>query len=120
MDDALGGRLALDHLAGLGHRRIAQIGGPAGIEPAERRACAFRERADELGLGEIPIVHAEFLEQDGAEALERLLATNGDVTAIYTGTVSQAAGVLHVAWGEASTIRGAYRSSRTRTWVSPR
>jgi LacI family transcriptional regulator len=98
MDDALGGRLALDHLAGLGHRRIAQIGGPAGIEPAERRACAYRERADELGLGEIPIVHAEFLEQDGAEALERLLATNGDVTAIYTGTVSQAAGALHVAW----------------------
>jgi LacI family transcriptional regulator len=43
-------------------------------------------------------VQAEFLEQDGTEAFERLLAKNGGVTANYTGTVSQAAGALHIAW----------------------
>jgi DNA-binding LacI/PurR family transcriptional regulator len=74
MNDALGARLALDHLVELGHRRIAQIGGPAGIEPAERRARAFAERAAELGLGDIPVVHADFLEQDGAAGVDALLA----------------------------------------------
>jgi LacI family transcriptional regulator len=98
MDDPLGARLALDHLAGLGHHRIAHIRGPSGVEPAGRRAGAFRARAEELGLPPVRVVEADFLERGGADALDRLLAADDPPTAVYTDTVSQAAGALHTAW----------------------
>jgi len=98
MDDGAAAAAAVDHLAALGHRRIAHVSGPADIDPAVRRARGFRERAAELGLGAGPVVEVDFLEADGAEALERLLELDERVTAVYASTVSQATGILNRAW----------------------
>jgi DNA-binding LacI/PurR family transcriptional regulator len=42
VDDALGVRLAVSHLAGLGHRRIGYLAGPVPVDPAGRRLAGFR------------------------------------------------------------------------------
>ena len=96
MDDGLAAVLAVDHLAGLGHRRIAHVAGPLDIDPAVRRAEAFKRRAWELGLKHT-VVEEEFLESGGTRAFERLWAEGDRSTAIYTSTVSQGVGVLAAA-----------------------
>ena len=49
-DDQLGGRLAADHLLQLGHRRIAQLCGPADISSFHERAVGFRSRLNDDGV----------------------------------------------------------------------
>jgi LacI family transcriptional regulator len=52
-DDVTGGALAARHLASLGHRRLAQIAGPADIDTFIRRAEGFSDAAREAGVEEI-------------------------------------------------------------------
>lgn len=49
-DQEAGTRQAVLHLAELGHRRIAYLGGPATSEAQQRRLAAFRQICDELGF----------------------------------------------------------------------
>lgn len=98
MDEERCAAVAVDYLAGLGHRRIAHLAGPLEIEPATRRANGFRSRVAELGLDEPVVVEADFLETGGRDGLERILELDGEVTAVYTSTASQAAGALNAAW----------------------
>ena len=50
-DDSYGSALAIDHLAGLGHREIAIIVGMfEDIESAENRIKSAHERAEEMGM----------------------------------------------------------------------
>src|SRR3990172_9493660 len=42
LDDALGMRIAVEHLTEFGHRRIAYVAGPAHVDPASRRLAGFR------------------------------------------------------------------------------
>jgi DNA-binding LacI/PurR family transcriptional regulator len=96
MDDARATDLAVDHLFGLGHRRIAHVAGPLDIDPAARRADAFERRTWELGL-ERAVVEEEFLEVGGVRAFERLRTAQNPYTAVYTSTVSQAVGLIAAA-----------------------
>ena len=52
-DDVAGGRLAAEHLASLGHRRVAQLTGPADIDVFIRRAQAFSGVVAAAGMEEI-------------------------------------------------------------------
>lgn len=52
-DDVAGGTLAAEHLASLGHRRVAQLTGPADIDVFIRRAQAFTEVISAAGLEEV-------------------------------------------------------------------
>ena len=49
-DDRLGVKLAVDHLVGLGHRRIAHLAGPQELSTGYLRLQGFREALDEAGL----------------------------------------------------------------------
>src|SRR5207244_1970364 len=71
-DDHAGGKLAVRHLAELGHSRITHIDGGRGAGSSARRAGYVKEMAA-LGL-EPRVVSAEFTEAAGVSAVERLLA----------------------------------------------
>ena len=49
-DDLGGARLAAEHLAELGHRRVVQLPGPLDVQPFRDRHDSFAETAAELGL----------------------------------------------------------------------
>jgi LacI family transcriptional regulator len=49
-DDLGGARLAAEHLAELGHRRVVQLPGPPDMQPFRDRYDGFAEAAAELGL----------------------------------------------------------------------
>jgi LacI family transcriptional regulator len=60
VDDVIGGEVAVVHLAGLGHRRIAFAGGPAGLGRVADREAGARRAAEEAGA------LIEVIETDGS------------------------------------------------------
>ncbi len=81
-DDELGMKLAVDHLIGLGHRKIGQIAGPFSTSTGERRRTGFLKAVAEHGLvGEVKEA-AGYSRDAGAAAGRRLLETRSDLSAI--------------------------------------
>lgn len=97
MDDALAVRLALEHLAGLGHEVVGHATGPLGLDPVVRRISAFDTEAARLGIRSAS-VEAEFDEAGGEHACRVLVTARPRPTALYLHTVSQGAGALSAAW----------------------
>ena len=54
-DDELGGALAAQHLLSLGHRRVAQLRGPADIYPCFERAQGFSKTIAAAGATEVVV-----------------------------------------------------------------
>jgi DNA-binding LacI/PurR family transcriptional regulator len=98
MDDWSTGRVALEYLYALGHRRIGHIAGPPRLSTAQVRIDSFRHHAEELGLETYPVVSGEFSEEGGANAALQLLEESPTVTAMTSSILAQAVGVLHVVW----------------------
>jgi LacI family transcriptional regulator len=80
-------RLVVDHVAGLGHRNIAYVGGPTALSTGHARNRGFRQAMRRAGIAPDPalIVLADgFAEAPGRIACERLIAAGGPFTAIVT------------------------------------
>ncbi|MCX5404204.1 LacI family transcriptional regulator [Streptomyces sp. NBC_00335] len=93
-----GGAMAevLDHLYGLGHRRIAHVAGMPGLAHTERRIASLRAEAERLGLapGQVRSVTTDYSDAEGAQATRRILAEDAPPTAIvYDNDVMAVAGV---------------------------
>ena len=93
--DRLGIREAVDHLVGLGHRRIAHVDGGRAAGAAERRR-GFRDALLRHDLDEGGILPGGPGEEDGARAARRLLAGERLPTAIAAFNDRCAVGVLDV------------------------
>jgi LacI family transcriptional regulator len=96
-DDRDGIRVALGHLAGLGHTRIAHLAGPRGVSTAEIRAAAFRESVTALGLtlAQTPVMRCDaFTEDSGSRGTHQLLASEPEITAVVAGNDLIALGCL--------------------------
>jgi LacI family transcriptional regulator len=102
-DNRGGARMAVDHLAKLGHRRIACIAGPAGSRPAEERLQGYLDIMTTLAQGRVKIeplhVNAAFDYESGRAAGAFLLARPRDErpTAIFASSDQQAIGCLRAA-----------------------
>ncbi|WP_248960143.1 LacI family DNA-binding transcriptional regulator [Sphaerisporangium perillae] len=87
-DDAGGIALAVRHLAGLGHTRIAHLAGPRNTSSGVVRARAFRHAIRDHELEDDPALIAEcayWNEADGADAMRGLLDRGTPFTAVVAG-----------------------------------
>jgi LacI family transcriptional regulator len=58
-DDLYGMRLAVDHLVGLGHRRIVHLAGPAALSTGHTRRIGFEQALRENGLEPVAVVECD-------------------------------------------------------------
>jgi LacI family transcriptional regulator len=98
-DDRKGAALAVDHLVGLGHTRIAHIVGPARYSTGRARHQGFIETMRAAGLkADRSIVRftRTFTENEGARVFRKLLDDNKDFTAVFAGNDLLALGCYDV------------------------
>lgn len=99
VDDRLGGRLAGSHLSGLGHRRVAFVGGPDDLPQVRDRLAGFRAGLREGGVDPavvLELVTPELSAPAGARAAVRLLAGDSSQrpSAVFCANDLLALGVL--------------------------
>lgn len=95
-----GGLLAVRHLLSLGHRRIACIGGPAGVMPSEQRIEGWRMALAETGAapGVTTLLwRGGFTSQGGYEAMHAILRTDQPPSAVFACNDLMAIGALRAA-----------------------
>jgi LacI family transcriptional regulator len=88
VDDREGIRLAVEHVAALGHRRIGHLAGPQNVSTGHRRYLGFLEAMRTAGL-EVPAGYVSFTaaltESEGTRASAELLELQPRVTAVVAG-----------------------------------
>lgn len=95
-DDVKGVRLVVDHLHGLGHRRIALVSGPLDTSTGRDRRDTFVAACRDLGLPTDHVVHADRYDlPSGRRAAEVLLEAEGPApTAVFASNDLLAVGAL--------------------------
>jgi len=94
IDQALGARLVVEHLHGLGHRSIAHVAGPAPWTDACERRRGWAEACAELGVDASVELAGDWSAASG-HRLGLELARRGDVTAVFCANDQMAMGVVH-------------------------
>jgi LacI family transcriptional regulator len=86
----------VQHLIGLGHKRIAMVRGPARNLDAEQRLQGYRAALRSAGLGPAPELEAQgdFTEPSGYDAAMELLGRPARPTAVFVGNDHMAIGVM--------------------------
>jgi DNA-binding LacI/PurR family transcriptional regulator len=97
LDDGPGIRSIVDHLADLGHSRIAHVAGTARMLHGKRRSESFAVALRDRGLADGLIVETDFSASDGARATGELLALAEPPTAIVYANDPMAVAGLGVA-----------------------
>jgi LacI family transcriptional regulator, galactose operon repressor len=93
-DDDMGMRLAVDHLVGLGHRRIAHVAGPLSTSTGRLRRDGFERAMSRHGLRGMVREAASYTREAGVQAAAHLLDAPRDITAVAAANDLLALGVL--------------------------
>ena len=91
-DGRAGSRLAVDHLAGLGHRHVVHLDGGQGAQSSTRRR-GFVDAMRAHGL-DPQVEPSEYTEEGGAASVDRMLASGTRFTAVVAANDVNAIGVL--------------------------
>jgi DNA-binding LacI/PurR family transcriptional regulator len=97
LDDGPGIRSIVDHLAELGHERIAHVAGTSRMLHGKRRRDSFAAALRERGFADDLIVETDFSAPEGARATAELLALADAPTAIVYANDPMAVAGLGVA-----------------------
>lgn len=90
-----GALLAVQHLTTLGHRRIACIGGPAGVATADQRAEGWRMALAGLGLPSAGLLQpGDFTSEGGYAAMHAILRQTPRPSAVFVANDLMAIGAL--------------------------
>ncbi len=94
LDDFKGAWLATRHLIELGHRRIAHIAGPQDHADSMERLSGYRKALEDAGIeaDEQLVAHADFHEQSGVLAMNRLLEVHRPFSAVFASNDQAAYG----------------------------
>jgi DNA-binding LacI/PurR family transcriptional regulator len=95
-DNVGGGRLAVEHLAAAGRRRIAAIAGPPDMTAAADRLTGHHRALAHAGLPIGPIAFGDFTRRSGERAMAELLERDPDLDAVFAANDMMAAGALRV------------------------
>lgn len=90
-------RQGVQHLAALGHRKIAFISGPMRLHSAQSRLTAFTQSLNECGIAIHPewIIEGDHTLEGGIVAADKLLSTSRLPSAVMCSNDMTAIGVLH-------------------------
>ena len=83
IDYLAGIRQAVQHLAALGHKRIAFIAGPEHLKSAGARKTAFRQVMGEIRLSADQIVKGDHTMEGGMRSLTELITSQGHALPRY-------------------------------------
>ncbi|OXM66185.1 MULTISPECIES: LacI family DNA-binding transcriptional regulator [Amycolatopsis] len=94
-DNESGARLAVEHLVSRGRRRIATVAGPQDQTAAVHRLSGWRKTLADAGLDSAGLAEeADFTLDGGRIAMDRLLAREPALDAVFVASDVMAAGVL--------------------------
>ena len=98
-DDVIGATLATRHLIGLGHVRIGHLAGQPTVSTGVLRRRGYHAALAEAGIAADPdlLVESGFVEEGGAQAMDRLLSLSKPPTAIFAVTDMTAVGAYGAA-----------------------
>ncbi|SHH47069.1 LacI family DNA-binding transcriptional regulator [Massilia sp. CF038] len=94
VDDFEGARSATRHLLELGHTRIAFITGPHDHPDAIERLRGYQQALQDAGVAPAPelVLQADFMEGGGMQAIDQLLASGADFSAVFAANDQMAYG----------------------------
>jgi len=97
VDERYGARLAVEHLANLGHRRIAFINGPQGWDASTNRLIGYKDILTQLGIPYDPalVEEGDWEVQSGYPAAKKILALPERPTAIFAANDLMALGAIY-------------------------
>jgi LacI family transcriptional regulator, galactose operon repressor len=95
-DNIGGARLAVRHLHGLGHTRIATIAGPAETKPGADRILGYRAEMNALGLEIHPgfVAEGDFYAESAESLMQSLLRRRIPPTAVFAAADMMAVGAI--------------------------
>lgn len=109
IDNRAAARVATQHVIAAGHTRIAMIvHAPEAYHAARERLAGFSLAITEAGLedGDCPVVWADFSEESGRLAMQRLLRAQSRPTAVFAGNDAIAYGAYQAIREAALSIPG--------------
>jgi LacI family transcriptional regulator len=117
VDDVEAGRLAGEHLIGLGRRQIGHITGPASFDAVQRRARGLAQVLEAAGTTITGgVLAGSWSEAWGRQATQILLRSNPDVDAIHCGSDLIARGVTEALRDAGRSIPTDIALSSTDNW----
>ncbi len=95
-DSTPGARLATEYLIGQGHQKIGFISGPADHPDAQQRLAGYKSAlaAHKLPLSKKRIVCGDYTEAGGLAAMNRLLDSGVEFTAVFAANDQSAYGAM--------------------------
>lgn len=93
-DNALGARLATEHLVARGCRRIGTVAGPADMTAGIDRFEGWRQAMAAAGLPDDAVERGDFTARGGAEAMDRLFDRVPDLDGVFVANDLMASGAM--------------------------
>lgn len=96
LDDEMGGKMAVEHLISLGHRRIAMVTGPMIEECSNDRLGGYLSALSEAGIVFDPalVIEGDWSATSGDQAVARWREQNIDFTALFAQNDRMAIGAM--------------------------